>query len=51
MAKQSPHKTWKGCQACKPHKNWAYGQAACKPLSELRRLGKSRRVSRHELGE
>jgi hypothetical protein len=51
MAKQSPHKTWKGCRLCSPHKNRANGQAARKPLAELRKLGKLRRVSRHELGD
>lgn len=51
MAKQSPHKTWKGCQLCKPHKNRANGQSIRKPTSELRRLGKVRRVSRHDLGD
>lgn len=50
MAKQSPHKTWKGCQLCTPHKDRAQGQAVRKPLAELRSLGKTRRVSRHYLG-
>ena len=51
MAKQSTHVTWKGCPLCKPHKNRAHGQAVRKPMPELRRLGKRRRVSRHELGD
>ena len=50
MAKQSPHKQWKGCRVCKPHKHRVNGQAARKPLAELRFLGKVRRVSRHDLG-
>ena len=50
MAKQSPHKQWKGCRLTKPHKHRANGQASRKPFSELRYLGKYRRVSRHDLG-
>jgi hypothetical protein len=50
MAKQSPHKQWKGCRLCKPHKHRGNGQAVRKPANELRYLGKSRRVSRHDLG-
>jgi len=51
MAKQSPHKQWKGCRMCKPHKDRAHGQAIRKPISELRKLGRVRRVGRHDLGE
>jgi hypothetical protein len=50
MAKQSPHKQWKGCRLTKPNKHRVNGQAARKPLAELRFLGKVRRVSRHDLG-
>jgi len=51
MAKQSPHTQRKGCGPCKPHKHSANGQAIRKPVAELRRLGKIRRVSRHDLGD
>ncbi len=51
MAKQSPHVQWSGCRLCKPNKHRANGQAARKPLPELRRVGKARRVSRHDLGD
>jgi hypothetical protein len=51
MAKQSPHTQRKGCGLCKPHKHGANGQSVRKPFSELRRLGKVRRVSRHDLGD
>lgn len=51
MTKQSPHKTWKGCPLCKPHKDKALGQRARKPWSELRKIGKLRRISRHDLSD
>ncbi|HTU38915.1 MAG TPA: hypothetical protein VMF35_13030 [Acidimicrobiales bacterium] len=51
MAKQSPHAQWKGCRLCKPHKHRAHGQAVRKPIPELGRLGKRRRVARHDLGD
>lgn len=41
----------KGCHLCKPHKHRDAGQSHRKPFGELRRLGKLRRVSRHELGD
>jgi hypothetical protein len=45
----SPHRRWKGCQLCKPYKFRDLGQAERKPWSELRKLGKRRRVARHDL--
>jgi hypothetical protein len=50
MARTS-NRRWKGCQLCKPHKHAGNGQAVRKPASELRRIGKKRRVSRHDLGD
>ncbi len=47
----SPHRQQKGCPLCKPHKNRRDGQAVRKPFSELRKLGKRRRVSRRDLGD
>ena len=47
----SPHTQRKGCPLCKPHKDAVNGQAYRKPASELRRIGKKRRVSRHDLGD
>ena len=41
----------KGCALCKPHKYLDAGQSRRKPFTELRRLGKLRRVSRHDLGD
>lgn len=50
MAKQSPHTRWKGCcMMCSIHRD--AGQAARKPWPELRRIGKARRVTRHDLGD
>lgn len=49
MAKQSPHTRWKGCcLMCAVHRD--AGTAARTPWSALRRLGKRRRLSRHDLG-
>jgi hypothetical protein len=50
MARTSTRR-WKGCQLCKPHKHAAEGQARRKSVQELRRLGRSRRISRHDLGD
>ncbi|MGQ0804766.1 MAG: hypothetical protein ACT4PI_13005 [Actinomycetota bacterium] len=47
----SPHRNWKGCRVCKPHKHRGHGQSRRQPLSVLRRLGKVRRVARHDLGD
>ena len=41
----------KGCHLCKPHKFRDAGQAHRKRFAELRRLGKLRRVGRHDLGD
>ena len=50
MARTS-NRRWKGCQFCKPHKHAACGQAHRKAWPDLRRIGKKRRVSRHDLGD
>lgn len=43
----SPHKRWRGCALCKPHK--ARGiRAAAEPFRVLRKLGKKRRLGRHD---
>lgn len=46
---QSPHRRWSGCQLCKSYKFRDAGQSERKPFSELRKIGKLRRVSRHDL--
>lgn len=50
MARTSTRR-WKGCRMCKPYKDASNGQAERKPVSELRRIGQARRVSRHDLGD
>jgi hypothetical protein len=35
---------------CKPHKRRGAGRAAKQPAAVLRKLGKSRRISRRDLG-
>ena len=50
MARTSSRR-WKGCQLCKPHKHAGHGDAERKPVAELRRIGKRRRVRRHDLGD
>lgn len=47
----SPHCQWKGCRLCKPNKHRANGQASRQPLPVLRKVGKARRVTRHDLGD
>lgn len=36
---------------CKYYKHANEGQSVRKPRTELRKIGKSRRVSRHDLGD
>lgn len=47
----SPHKTWKGCAMCKPHKRRGTGRSVREPWPVLRALGKRRRVRRGEVSE
>ena len=47
----SPHRRWKGCPLCKDHKFRDHGQAVRKPIAELRKIGKRKRVGRHDLGD
>ncbi len=47
----SPHRRWKGCPMCKDYKFRDLGQARRKPIGELRKIGKKRRVSRGDLGD
>jgi len=35
----------------KPHKHAGHGDAERKPVAELRRIGKRRRIRRHDLGD
>jgi hypothetical protein len=51
MVKQSTHVQWKGCRVCKPHKLRSHGQAWRKSWGELKKIGKYRRVTRHDLGD
>lgn len=46
----SPHKNWKGCRVCKPHKMRGRGRAFRDPWPVLRKLGMKRRVTRNDLG-
>ena len=50
MARTSTRR-WKGCQLCKPHKHDANGQSVRQPWAVLRKTGKKRKVSRHDLGD
>ena len=45
----SPHRRWKGCALCKPRKHKGCGDAARTPFRELRKIGKKRRYSRHQV--
>lgn len=46
-----PTRRRKGCGVCKPNKFRDGGQAARRPLATLRKVGKARRVTRHDLGD
>jgi hypothetical protein len=47
----SPHRQHKGCSICKPHKLRTHGQSERQPRSSLRKIGKTRRITRHDLGD
>lgn len=47
----SPTRRHKGCTVCRPYKVRGSGIAARTPLPALRKIGKLRRVSRHDLGD
>lgn len=47
----SPHKRWKGCAMCKPHKFKDHGRREREPWRVLRFLGKRRRITRHDMGD
>lgn len=48
---QSTHRRWSGCPICKSYKHRDAGQSVRKPFSELRKIGKLRRVSRHDISD
>jgi hypothetical protein len=45
----SPHRRWRGCQLCKPHKFKDHGRAVRDPFAVRRKLGKKRRAGRHDI--
>lgn len=52
----SPHRSYRGCAMCKPWKRRGVGQASRygegrMPPREMRKLGKTRRLSRGYVGE
>ncbi|MET8129021.1 hypothetical protein ABZV67_26705 [Streptomyces sp. NPDC005065] len=47
----SPHRRWKGCRICRPHQIRGVGRAAREPWPVLRQIGKSRRLTRRDLGD
>jgi hypothetical protein len=51
MGHSSRVKRQKGCSICSPGKFRDAGQSARVPLSTLRKLGKTRRITRHDLGD
>ncbi|MBF9523055.1 MULTISPECIES: hypothetical protein [Mycobacteroides] len=50
MSGNHPSRSWRGCAMCKPHKRRGAGRAAKEPTAVLRKLGKKRRLTRHDLG-
>lgn len=47
----SPHRRWKGCRVCTPYKIRGAGRAYKESVSTMRRIGKLRRLRRHDLGD
>ncbi|MFI1012966.1 hypothetical protein [Streptomyces sp. NPDC020965] len=47
----SPHRRWKGCGLCSPHKHKGHGRAVRDPWPVLRKTGKKRRLRRGDLGD
>lgn len=47
----SPHRRWRGCRVCKPYKIRGAGRAYKEPMPLMRKLGKRRRITRHDLGD
>jgi ribosomal protein S12 len=47
----SPTRRWKGCPLCKGYKVRGVGQSARTPIPALRKIGKFRRISGHDLGD
>lgn len=45
----SPHRQWKGCQLCQPHKDRRLGRAQRDPWAVRRQLGTKRRAPRHDV--
>lgn len=50
MARTSTRR-WKGCAMCKYYKFAGYGDATRMPWSAVRKMGKKRRLSRHDVSE
>jgi hypothetical protein len=47
----SPHRRWKGCRLCKPHKDKRLGDGERAPYAVARRAGGRRRYSRRAVGD
>lgn len=43
----SPHRNWKGCRLCKPHKMRGKGRSVRDPWPVARKLGWKRRYGRN----
>jgi hypothetical protein len=47
----SPHKNWRGCPMCKPHKRRGRGRAVRDPWQAVKATGRKRRIRRGDLGD
>lgn len=47
----SPHRRWKGCALCAPHKTRGNGRSVRDPFNVNKKIGKLRRTTRHDLGD
>jgi hypothetical protein len=51
MPTHHPSRTYRGCALCSPRKRRGIGVAARETIPTLRKLGKSRRLNRRDLGD
>lgn len=46
---RTSNRRWKGCPMCKDHKHAGHGDTIRTPWAVLRKMGKKRRYSRHDV--
>lgn len=51
MSHNHPSRTYKGCAMCKPQKHRGRGRSEREPFAVRRKIGKSKRLSRADVGD